>query len=58
MDSGPKDWNLQLMIIGANIFKMPIFHFKSLWDCSQLNKSKSFIQVPCVGIAFNHRIKL
>ena len=40
------------MIIRTDVFKMSVLHSKSLWNCAQLYKAQSFIQMAGVNIAF------
>ena len=37
---------------------MPVFHPKTVWNCTQLNKTKPFVQMSGMNIILNHRIKL
>lgn len=46
------------MIIGADVFKMPVFHSESPWNDPQLNKTEPLIQVPGMDVAFHYRIEL
>ena len=46
------------MIVRAYVFIMPVFHAESFWNHPKLDKSQSFIQVSCMDIGRNHRIKL
>lgn len=49
---------LQFMIIRTDVFKMSVLHSKSLWNCAQLDKAQSLIQMAGVNIAFYNSIEL
>ena len=46
------------MIIGTNVFVMPVLHPEALRNDAQRNISKPLIQMPGVDVAFNHRVEL
>ena len=48
----------QFMIIRTDVFKMSVLHSKSLWNCAQLDKAQSLIQMAGVNIAFYNSIEL
>ena len=46
------------MIIRTDILILSVFHAEAFWDDSQLDKPQTFVKVPGMNIAFNHRIEL
>ena len=46
------------MVVGTDVLVMAIFHPETTGNYAQLDKSETFVEMPCVNIAGNNGIKL
>ena len=53
-----KKIGLQLNVIRTDVFIMPVFHTKTIWDNTQLREAYSFVKMSCVDISFNNSVEL